>query len=309
MCRGVPRPGGDRDGGALATTGEKALTEAVAAAADAAVLQQASCTKIFREMWCKYGSEYLRDIVFQRDIEAGREEAVISLGPQLSGGRNLFQTVSSVVRPGPLPEAASDTHAVDFNFQTEWGGPLADDVNHESDLGVYFFGNVRHNPSSMHVPHMAPKITDGGALAVAMLPLLELDRSRNLVRVAVERGHGSSGSSALGGVIYLRCHSLRCGSPLGLHGNRKPLQIDFAQLCWHTVLCVFPFFVCPAMGCWWPAFSPFCQGVVSSFSSLGEVRKYARVGCRHSGVRNMWDTSRCDQALPAARPTSCRHRL
>ena len=96
MCRGVPRPGGDRDGGALATTGEKALTEAVAAAADAAVLHQASCTKIFREMWCKYGSEYLRDIVFQRDIEAGREEAVISLGPQLSGGRNLFQTVSSL---------------------------------------------------------------------------------------------------------------------------------------------------------------------------------------------------------------------
>jgi hypothetical protein len=165
---------------------------------DALVLHLASCTMEFREIWFKYASEYLRDVVFAPVIEAGSQEVVISFGPQLSGGRDLFQTVCSVVRPAPPSEAPTDIPVVEFDFQKEGSGePLAGDIKHELEHGVYLFAKVRHNPSSMHVPHLAPKIKDGGALAVVMLPLLELDRPR--ARIAVERGGVSSEFCMMGG--------------------------------------------------------------------------------------------------------------
>ena len=50
---------------------------------------------VFQRLWCKYAGLFLRDVV----APAHGEKAVFFLGPHLSAGSNIFQSVVDIVEP------------------------------------------------------------------------------------------------------------------------------------------------------------------------------------------------------------------
>ena len=162
-----------------------------------AVQPQLACSSIFRTMWCKYATGFVRDAIWD-----GEEDVVLSFGPRLSDGKDLFNLVGSVVNEEPWskPRRAREGS---FNFQPEErgevndiGGTFLDGVYQPRatwDHGVFFFTLVRSNPAAMHVPHMAPKVKDTNSIAVSMLPVVEFQQP--WARVLLERADGLSATA------------------------------------------------------------------------------------------------------------------
>ena len=55
-----------------------------------------SCSKLFQQLWTKYAANFMRDCIFEAE---GEEEAVVSVGPHLSGGMDLFRCIRSSIDP------------------------------------------------------------------------------------------------------------------------------------------------------------------------------------------------------------------
>ena len=121
----------------------------------------------------------------------------------------MFDSVKSITNPDPRPEEhAPTTHDSLFDMQPEATPELVETCPETALVGrhgVVFFSKVRANPSAMQVPHMAPKIEDSGAFAVAHLPICEIERESR-VRVAVESVDGTASKETY--LLTPRCMSL-----------------------------------------------------------------------------------------------------
>ena len=126
----------------------------------------------------------MRDCIFEAE---GDEEAIVSVGPHLSGGMDLFRCIGSNIDPD-FP-CITDAPLHQFDIAPECSSGVTEFASPALPKGEYwdetfFFSRIRSDVASMVLPFMAPKVEEPGVFAVAKLTLLEVREP--LVRVSLE---------------------------------------------------------------------------------------------------------------------------
>ena len=59
---------------------------------DGAEVNMSSCSRTFEELYMKYATNFMKDFICKAE---GDEKVIVSAGPHLSGGMDLFQCIRS----------------------------------------------------------------------------------------------------------------------------------------------------------------------------------------------------------------------
>ena len=151
-----------------------------------------SSSKIFHTLFAKYATIFLKDYIFGAE---DCEETVVSVGPHLSDGASLFDSVRSVVDPQPKQDRSVQFEVVPEPMLQN-ASPLSAPLVKRDDKWdqIWFFTMARANVAAMVVPFMAPRVSTSGVFAVYRLPLLEVRQPQ--VRVGLEGVDGRGGDDA-----------------------------------------------------------------------------------------------------------------
>ena len=66
---------------------------------DGVEVNMSSCSGAFEQLYMKYATNFMKDFSFEAE---GDEEAIVSVGPHLSGGMDLFRCMRSTIDPDLL---------------------------------------------------------------------------------------------------------------------------------------------------------------------------------------------------------------
>ena len=151
-----------------------------------------SSSKTFHTLFAKYATSFLKDCIFGAE---DCEETVVSVGPHLSDGTSLFDSVRSVVDPQPKQDLSVQFEVVPEPMPQNASQNCAPLVERNDKWDqIWFFTMARANVGSMVVPFMAPRVSTSGVFAVYRLPLLEVRNPQ--VRVGLEGVDGRGGDDA-----------------------------------------------------------------------------------------------------------------